>query len=281
MLETFLEKHGSHRLEVLAWHCFYSVVDMVHIVPYLPGGGFWRRRIIKVYVPYVIIEMIVGVVLGRDVLSVLFGLTLIRICHPYGWYLQWLFAWYLLAYVMIRFVKNQRVVTICLIGISIVCLIFHTNLRAEQAFSFSSGMILAMNRVYIKQIEDQQKKLLGIIFLVIGVGMFGFRQTAYVRVEHMELYKYINLVMKLSLAYSILIGVYFVCIGNKVWKWVGKYAYALYLLHAYFIFIISNNLCGNFILNTAIFLAISFLAAIGMIKLIDKFDYLLKYYLVT
>ena len=105
---------------------------------------YWKKRIINVWLPYALIQLLcvwhhpeVGVT------GVIFDLLLVRPYHPFGWYMQFLFIWYILYYLTSFVSKKMQVIAFILASILMIC--FWTPLRAQNSLSFIIGILFARN----------------------------------------------------------------------------------------------------------------------------------------
>ena len=70
--------------------------------------GYWRKRIINVWIPYAIIELFaLPLHIEKGCVSIIKDLLLIETLHPFGWYMQYLFVWYIVYY-LFSFIKKRR-----------------------------------------------------------------------------------------------------------------------------------------------------------------------------
>ena len=129
------------------------------------------------------------------------------------------------------------------------------NLQAEQALSFAVG-IFAANYEKVNGIKD--KKLL---FLGFGL-ILTIKQLPSSRVLNHYIITLFNLIIKEFAA----IGVVFLSyLFSKVLRFLiafGKISFELYLVHGYFMFIISQSLFKGFVLNVIVFLVVVFVTTL-------------------
>lgn len=137
---------------------------------------WWRKRIIAVWIPYMIINLATFSLWGHWTLKdFIMDILLIRPRFGLGWYLNYLLVWYILFWSthIFPFKTNKS----RLIWMSAFALIFAgintqiSDLRFEQSFSFIMGMLAAIylekqpRRSYIK--ADIVTSIIGFVMLAI------------------------------------------------------------------------------------------------------------------
>ena len=150
---------------------------------------------------------------------------------------------------------------------AICCFILHSNLskiknlQAEQALSFAVG-IAAANYEKIKQIQKTKLFILGLVLIIIGISFLAIKQMPSSRVLNHYIITLFNLIIKEFAA----IGVVFLShLFSKVLRFLiafGKISFELYLVHGYFMFIISQSLFKGFVLNVIVFLVVVFVTTL-------------------
>ena len=107
--------------------------------------GFWRKRILSIWVSYVMISIPGYFVTGwvHEPIDVVLDLLLIRSLNPLGWYMTFIIVCYAEFYVLYRFVKyrNLRWILLGIASVAIFC--FGSDLWAQQAVSFLAGLMVA------------------------------------------------------------------------------------------------------------------------------------------
>lgn len=209
------------------------------------------------------IELLASLILQRDMKTVLFDLTLIKVAHPYGWYLQYLAINYLLVWLIFMIAKKRRMQVILMISIMVgsfaVFYGLNDNLRAEQSLSFFGGVLLAMNMRKADAIMQERncKLIVGMSALAISAFFLILKQTSLIRVDYAMLVIPINLLMKTFAAVGIILCSYRF-VGKIKWlELIGEKSYALYLVHGYTAFIVTRLLLGNWFLSAATFFLIT------------------------
>lgn len=217
---------------------------------------YWFKKLINVYMPYFIIEIIASIFLKRSFKSSVFSIILLRTKHPYGWYMKYIFGCYLIFYLLFILIKNKRIFNMVFLLLGIVSFFVFQNLQAEQAFSFPLGILIANSNYNFENIKKSKFLLFGFSFIFIGVFFLALKQLPQVRELNHYVITLINLILKSSVATGLINLSYLFSRYIGFFNPVGKISYELYLVHGYLIFIIAQNLLGNYFLNTIVFLMI-------------------------
>lgn len=122
--------------------------------------GFWKKRLLKVYIPYILAVIIFLLVTQAhlNIKEIVFGIILIKPINSFGWYLRYIFVCYIVFNVVFTLIKNskQRQIAIFLIFATFFVIrstIFIGSvpfLQARQMACFPIGILLAnlkINRV--------------------------------------------------------------------------------------------------------------------------------------
>lgn len=235
------------------------------------GGvqNYWLKKIVNVYFPFLVTEVIASIVFQRNLTGVLFDILLIKGGHPYIWYMKYIFGCYLIFYILFKFVKNSNLFVAIFFCLGIASFFIFPNLQGEQAFSFPLGIATA-NHLNIKSPDKKRLFLLGSVFCLIGVFFLAVKQLPSVSETHHYLITLLNLVLKISAALGIVFISYSLLKYTHFLKPIGKISYELYLIHGYIIFFVSKNVFGNFFINTLVFLTITFIISLILNYILTK-----------
>lgn len=232
---------------------------------------FWRNKFTSIYLPFVIVEIVAAVIYKHSIHNVLLELLFFKRLNPFGWYLQYLVVCYFLFYIITKLISDVRF-RFAIWGIlAILSFIFFPNLQGEQTISFISGLVIA-ERIHDNRIVFDYKKtlVLGGIAVILSVGFLAIKQLSTVREQTHYLITFINLILKSSAAIGIIcITSYWTPLYRCVML-VGSISYSLYLIHGYFMKIISNNVFGNYYINSCVMLLLSFTVAIGLNMIVKR-----------
>lgn len=194
---------------------------------------YWYKRLINVWLPYAIIELWALPLnwnLGR--LAVVEDFLLIAPLHPFGWYMRYLFVWYILYYV---YSFAGKYLYILLIATGIIIYMSLDSLYAQNAFSFAIGVGLAR----MSSLDSILKKRYVWIGLVLSVVLFVVRDYTKKHYHDIHLlWNTVSCLYNLALVMTSVIG-YKVISNAKVklpYKGlciIGVFSYELYLIHGY------------------------------------------------
>lgn len=238
--------------------------------------GYWCKRITNVWVPYAIVELLALPLHWQcGYPAILADFLLIRPLHPFGWYMRFLFVWYILYYVF-SYADKYKLPLLILSGIGILCAC--STLHAQNAFSFATGVALAK----INTLERFWKSRYVWIGMVMGIMFFLARD--YVKNSYSDVNLVKNLHYDVRLLWNALsllfnstlvltsIAAYKV-LTNKSLKLpysgfsvVGAFSYELYLVHGYAYKMIETP-------ATVISITIFVLACVLGSFLLNKFDH--------
>lgn len=213
--------------------------------------SYWRKRIISVLIPYIIVE-IITIFLRNDVSmgSFILDILLIKPQFRLGWYLNYLFLWYIIFYVVNLLKITDRSKMLIFTALSIILLIYFlpdNKLKVEQSFSFLIGLIIAKY-----DIKKYINKRVCISLLLVGLFVLALKQTDAVRNLPPVGLCIVDLLIKFTVPIGILELLYMVYTNNdrylknvliKIIRPIGIVSYELYLVHgcALYIFDFINN----------------------------------------
>lgn len=225
-------------------------------------SGYWWKKLVGVYVPFLIVETIASVILQRPFLDTLLSFVFIKRLSPYGWYMQYLFVCYLLFWIGTKFIKQEKIRLSVFGVLSIASFFLLENLQGEQALSFFGGVLIACLLDLSKAREYLSGRwrfllLVSAALLCGGVTLLAVKQIPFVRAQHHYVITLVNLLLKSSLAAGILTATLLLSPLKRMVFWGGKLAYPLYLVHGYFMFFVSQNLCGSYLLSCIVTVAVS------------------------
>ncbi len=201
------------------------------------GGciGYWRKRIITVFIPYIIFEIVTyWLFTDFDLLDFVLDITCVKPIYGNGWYLQYLLGWYIVFWIVMKvpFLQKHKYSILLLVSAFIFFLSY--GLAAEQALSFVSGVVFAEykdNELLKKHLNF--KTSVGL--LLIGVLALAFKQIDFVRNSPELCVKAVQLLIKLPIGIFIVYAIY--QIGQKVslngLAYIGTLSYEMYLVHGF------------------------------------------------
>lgn len=197
---------------------------------------YWKKRIINVWLPYALIELLcvwhhpeVGVT------GVIEDLLLIRPWHPFGWYMQVLFIWYILYYLTSFVSKKLQVTAFILVSVLMIC--FWTPLRAQNSLSFLIGILFARNEAKFLNFANRKSLM---VTTILTAGIFVLREHV-LKIEGFQEkigWNAFSLVYYMILVTFFYIVLIMVCkpANEKIlrgFNMIGLVSYEVYLVHGY------------------------------------------------
>lgn len=217
-------------------------------------NNFWSNKIVKIWIPSFLKLSFFAIVFSK-------GIRVWLTDHPlflYGWYLQVLFAEYLVFWVLFRFVKNKTVRLIGLFSASLVAfLCIKSQLYAEQLLCFPLGV--AFSQLQWKDIMQnwkRQKKLL------LMAGCFATAAAAFLfrnRFSNELLFNAVWLLFKLSIAILVCFLPYYLRRIRifSIFIPLGVISYMLYLINNDILSLLEGNAYWYTIIATLLLLLVS------------------------
>lgn len=222
--------------------------------------GFWKNKLLYIYLPSVIIGFIFEIAVQRDVLVALHGGKIFLLDIKYGWYLQFLFLLYAVFWLSAKYLPARaRTVLYCLLPFLII--LCKNQLYAEQALAFSLGYLLSEKGVAQQYASwKKAKKRWGFIALaLIAGGSFLCRHFFRLYIVNnvvWMLFKTALALLMICLTYAIQVG--FI---TKILSAVGKASFYMYLTHGY---IFELLLCRVTVLRLVAAVVLIALSAFGL-----------------
>ena len=197
--------------------------------------GYWPRRLLNSYLPYLIFE-IAGFAFFYKVLSfksILLDVFLIDPLHPFGWYMQCVFIYYILFFIFSLLFKNKELIKVpCILFCSLLLFFFLKHLFREQLWMFPLGVLISLlpkAREFV-----QNKWYLGFVAFFIGIVFLVAKQISFIR-DLNYLIDYITSFEVLGLSVGSLILLNYVSnrcqIIGYAFYGVGLISFELYLVH--------------------------------------------------
>ena len=199
-------------------------------------NGFWKKRIKKVYLLYFIIEVFASIFIYDNTsgLEILLDLSLVKTHHPFGWYMQCLFMYYLAFYIGHKFRINWMKYFTCII-LSLILFIFADVLFKQQIFSFLLGMLVADQCYIERRLEGDTLVLIVSVFMAIL--LLVLKQLPILRLGNQFIYRFVEaldaifmLLISLELINSIIKKAPILIIPFII---IGNISYEIYLVHAF------------------------------------------------
>lgn len=237
---------------------------------------YWWKRIISVWIPYMIIQGITFPIHVGTWKEVLGDITLLQTQFALGWYLEYLFLWYVIFYLVNLLKISEKYKLHIFMVIAIILAIyfnFTSSIKFEQSFSFLTGIFIAQKNWDCKKYINKKNGLgaLGIATIVLAI-----KQLEFIRQSSKFVLNIIDLCIKWFGMVGVLIVIYIVFswikekqnYSMKGLVFIGTISYELYLVHGYALEIFETSYSKP--ICAIIFLCVSIIGAIFMWKL-DEF----------
>lgn len=208
---------------------------------------FWKKKILKVCIPFWIVELIGLIISGKWNLERYFlDMLFIKPATAYGWFMGYIVVCYILFFFVqilsdkFKLINNKKLLMI--FGVFGVWFLVESLwfadsdmpfLKARQMFSFPFGMLIAVNKEEIIKSKQITKSLIIICGLLIGLFFMGVTQIQYIKDLPYLLSNIMSLFTVLPISVSVLIiGLMFTRLTqNFEFSFIGKISYEVYLVH--------------------------------------------------
>ena len=200
---------------------------------------FWGKKIMRIGIPYLIWIPIYHIAVRLSFLGSTNGIDAI----PRYWFIEYLLVLYILFYFLYKFCPKY--ILSIMTGIGILSFLTLNNLRAEQSFSFISGMIFSLNKNYFENLERRHLLTIAASLFIVGIIALLIKQLPQIRLFDLESiqFKCLNLLIKLPIGLSLLFLLLSIKPnGIKGIKSIGYISYELYLTHVSFFMSISGRI---------------------------------------
>lgn len=216
--------------------------------------GYWKKKMIKVYLPYLIAISLLFLFKQISTDYYIFSLTTIE--SPY-WFVSFVFKNYLIFYLTSKYAYKYRFILMFIF--SLIILLFSNEQEASQAFSFILGVWLSENISKIRSIHKKHLIAIGIIAFTFATIFLILKQLPIVRqYAGSYIYNVVQCCIKLPYAISIIAIVIFIpkLIKSKFVIFLSIIAYELYLVHMpFYPYIKGNILYASYVLIGSVFFA--------------------------
>lgn len=204
--------------------------------------GFWRKRILRVWLPYVLITLIAAPFCWISWPDLLQRILCIRCLY---WFVPYVIECYVVFWLLSKWLPKFRLPIMYALGLSTIFLM--PELQAEQALGFATGVAISEHKVWCRDIIHNKKQvaILSIGFLLFGVCSLILKQTPMMReFTGTWIYNMCQMFVKFPLSMAILVGLYQSpwLIRNPLVAFTGVIAYELYLVHFRYYMLIGGDL---------------------------------------
>lgn len=243
--------------------------------------SFWKNKLISIYLPFAFVEIVATIILRRSVSDTILDLLFIKCMNPLGWYMQYLVVCYLIFWIGAKYIPNIKMRQLFWGIIAVTSFFVFSNLRAEQAVSFFSGLIVA-DYIHSEKVCNCSKFIGGYqalrkkhtivccMLLCTAIVLLAIKQLPVMRRQSHYIITMINLVMKVSCAAGCLLITKYIRPFQMLVSWLGQLSYALYLVHGYFMFFMEDNVLGKYAVNSLVMVMLSFASAVLLNEIIKN-----------
>ena len=228
-------------------------------------SAFWRKRLVRVYLPYFLVAIVYAVVSRWDAIKCLLNFSCIH--SPY-WFVSYILACYVVFWILCLVCPKHK--SLVMLVLSVFALLLLPNLQAEQSFGFVTGMVLSDKKDKFLEFAKRNKSyaLLVAMLMIIGVISLAIKQLPVVRTTAPDwLMNVIQCFIKYPLGFGILLSLKWVpkLLANPFLYLSGVISYELYLVHFPFYGYVQNRLWPALLL-----IAVSYVISYYFNKINDK-----------
>lgn len=230
---------------------FFSGYGLASSVQKKGLEGYWKKRIIAAYIPYITAELI-GFFFCLDrnyqeisLIKILKDLFLLKTAHPFGWYMQCLFLSYFMLFVGQKlFSQKRKQFYAFLFAAAAAIFITFRPLFKQQIFSFILGVWVADHSSWVE--KKAEKIWNALLLFAMGLLFLLLRQILYIRQLHWILYNLIHAMQIILLT----VGSVFLIqnVGSNcsaeftdIFRRLGLISNELYLYHAFVLSYVVKN----------------------------------------
>lgn len=210
------------------------------------GTAWWRKRFIAVWIPYIIVQLIAYWPFQKfEAIPFILDVSMIKPLYHNGWYLQYLFLWYFIFYVVRRadLLDDYRMIIFTVV--SLVLFFLLREIKAEQSFSFILGILLSERKVLHKKLFNIR---FGLSSMLLGIFCLAIKQLPLIRSAPQILMHLVQLGIKLPIGFGLIILCWLVVRKRKrigvAFEAVGIISFELYLIHGYSLNVVPKNVGG-------------------------------------
>lgn len=212
-------------------------------------SGFWRKKILRIFVPYTIFITIKSIILSDfNLKEYLLDIFFINTSY---WYIGYLIKFYIVFYISSLFNEKYKIPVLAL-G-TILSLLLLPEIEAEQSFSFILGVIASIRIKEIRSFSWKGLYIIAGITIIIGISALGVKQLPVVR-QNEFLFFLCELLIKLPTAIGIMVLTGKLLPKNRIIMMCGIYSLELYLIHMQTLKIIQHSTIQIYILSLLIFI---------------------------
>ncbi|MFR3995471.1 MAG: acyltransferase family protein [Turicibacter sp.] len=242
--------------------------------------SYWRKRIIGVFVPYVVIEILTLPLQGETtVCNFLLDISLLKPAFGLGWYLNYLLLWYIVFWLvnLLKISEKNKLYVFCFITCMLAFYFNYTSsIRFEQSLSFLTGLLIAKIDIgpggNVSRLINRRNC---VTLFTVAIFTLVLKQTSFVRTLSQTSLNMVDLIIKCAAAWAIIEFVYLIWKSDITFKKlmfrllrpIGAVSYELYLVHGWALLLFNMDILQSICIF--LFLIISGIGAICLYY-IDK-----------
>lgn len=203
---------------------------------------YWKNRFLSVWVLYALVEVIaLPLHISKGGIAILMDFTIIRPLFGLGWYLNYLWLWYVVFWgvklLAKKYQKNDVSIFATITMVLMIYFFFTSSFRFEQSFSPIIGIIIA--KTELQDLKKHFQPRNGIALLSVAVIALFVKQVEPIRSSIPQVQNIFHLIIKTSASMGIIICICSVwlrskdCYIFKAFEILGSHSYELYLAHGY------------------------------------------------
>lgn len=211
---------------------------------------FWRKRFSRVFVPYILAEVVFMILRAKyiSIEDVILDFALLKPLHPFGWYLHFILICYILFYIVWKIGKTDKQKVILLTGLFAVWFLLKSLVFIDEPFFLEARQMLAFPigvAVGLRQLEKRQcdsKNGISLALIVGSTFLYTLLHLPYLDNISIVLYNFMSLGTCTICALGIIGLTYsFRFLQNRGMIIVSSISFEIYIIHGYFIDIVSNT----------------------------------------
>lgn len=217
--------------------------------------GFWKKRILRVWLPYAIITLLAAPFSWDSLQD--FALQMLCLRCSY-WFVPYVIKCYIVFWVFSLLAPKRRLTLMMLI--SAASLFIPDELQSKQAFCFITGVYISefYPQIMILLRRRNTAFVIASTLFVIGTFFLALKQLPEIRsLSETVIFVLIDFIVRFAYALSIILGssIFPRIFSNKLLLHSGIISYELYLIHFRFYGMIGDSLMFGIIVISGSFLA--------------------------
>lgn len=205
-------------------------------------ANFWKKRILKVWLPYAIITLLVAPFCSKSLTELGMQLSCL---HCLYWFVPYIIECYVVFWILAAVAQKYRLPLMLIMGIStLFCL---PELQGEQALGFVFGVFMSEYKPFFTRLSQKKSKMAIIVFCMVSIGLvaLAIKQLPLMReISGTWMFCVCQMMIKFPLSLAILFGAYMApwLVRNPMIAFSGLISYELYLVHFRFYTYIEGRL---------------------------------------